>query len=335
MANFQDWTVAFAKESTYGTAVVTDKYLEWGDFKPLAPDLGTVQSESYRAGVRAPILTRRPSTVHQASGPVAVDLATKGQGFLHEASMGSGTPTLVSGTTYQHLYQFADTLPSYTGQFCQAATDGTVSPVTFKGCMVDSFDLSIDQNGIAKLTVNWDAQDWSTAIAAASQNWVAGANVLTFKHLSVKAGTLTLATTIALASATTPLAGVKSVKVSVNNSLIKDRIFAGSGGLKAKPVPGDRVITGELQVEYLTNTLRDAFLNQTEMPLLIDLTGEGALSAGFETFQLALSSIKLDGDLPEGSRNGAPVQPIKFTAGSNLTAAQIMQIVTRTSDATI
>lgn len=335
MSNFQDWTVAFVEESEYGTAVVVEDYLEWGEFKPLTPDLGLVQGEGSRAGVRAAILPRRVSTMRQAAGPVTVDLATKGQGFLHKASMGSGASTLVSGTTYQQMFQFADTLPSYTSQFCQAAIDGTVSAVTFKGCMVDGFDLSVDQNAIAKLTTNWDARDWDTAIAAAAQSWIAGANVLTFKHLAVSMGTLTLATSTALASATTPLSGVKSVKISLNNSLVKDRVFAGASGLKAKPVPGERIITGELQVEYIDNTLRDMFLNQSTAPLLVTLTGEGALSAGYETFQIALSAIKLDGDLPEGSKNGAPVQPIKFTAGSNLTAAQIMQIVTRTSDTAI
>lgn len=336
MANHQDWEVSAVKEVTYGTAVTTEDFLEWGDFKPFTPEVGIVQGVGMRSAVRAPISGRRVSGLgKQAAGPITVELANKGQGWLYEAALGTGTSTLVSGSTYQEVFTLADTLPSYTVQFNTRQIDGTSAPVTFLGSVVDSWELSVENNGIGSLVTTWDSRTWSTAIAAASTSYASGVNLFSFKDLSVSTGTLTLATTTALASSVTALDGVRSVKISCANNLVKDRFYAGASGLKGKPIPGTRLITGELQVDFLANTLRDAFLAQTAMTLLVTLTGSGALSTGFETIQVALSAIMLDGDMPEGSKDGAPSQPIKFTALADLTAAQVVQVVRRTAETAI
>ena len=126
------------------------------------------------------------------------------------------------------------------------------------------------------------------------------------------------------------MAGVKDFKVSVANQPVTDRYFMNAGGVKDRQLPGTRQLTVELNVEYGDNALWDAFEADSELTLVISLLA-GSLSAGFETFQIPIPALKLDGDLPEGGPDAIASQAIKMTGLDNLSQAP-MQIVTRTSD---
>jgi len=331
MANFQDWSLGVGKESTFRTGVTPTRWLEITEAKVPTLDRGIKQGVGMRVGSRVARSARRVKTTKGAAGDVTVEAFSKGQGMLYEACMGSGASTVVSGATYQQVHTFADSLPSYTLQYGVPNYAGTIRPMTFLGCTVSAFEIGGAVGDIPLFKMTWDAADWTTATALTAPSYPAGGNLFTVEDATIYSGTFTAPTTTALASALTPVAGVKDFKVSVGNQVIADRIFMNAGGVKDRQLPGTRQPTVELNVEYQDNSLWDAFEADSELTLVISLVG-GSLSAGTETAQFAIPCLKLDGDLPEGGPDAIASQPIKMTGLDNLTATQPMWIVTRTSD---
>jgi hypothetical protein len=334
MPNFQDWSVGIGKESTFGTAVTPNRWLEITEAKVPSIDRGIKQGSGIRPGSRVARSARRVQTTRQASGDLTVEAFSKGLGMLLEACMGAGASALVSGSTYQQVHVFADTLPSYTLQYGVPNHAGTIRPITFSGSTVSAFELGGAVGDIAILKTTWDCRNWTTATALTSPSYPAGGNLFPVEDATIYTGTFTAPTSTALASAVTAVAGVRDFKVSVSNQIIADRFFMNAGGLKDRQLPGTRQPTVELNVEYQDNSLWDALEADSELTLVISLIG-GALSTGNETMQVAIPCLKLDGDLPEGGPDQIASQAIKLTGLDNLTAAQPMWITTRSSDSAL
>ena len=330
MANFQDWSVGIGKESVFRTPVTPTRWLELTDPKPFTLDRGIKQGAGIRVGSRVARSGRRVKTTKTAAGDLSVELFSKGLGLLIEACMGSGTSTVVSGSTYQQVHSLADVLPSHTIQFGIPNNAGTVRPLTFSGCTVSAFEIGGAVGDLAMFKSTWDAADWTTATALTAPSYPSGGNLFTVEDATIYSGAYTPATATVLASALNPVAGVKDFKVSVANQPVTDRYFMNAGGVKDRQLPGTRQPTVELNVEYGDNALWDAFEADSELTLVISLLA-GSLSAGFETFQIPIPALKLDGDLPEGGPDAIASQAIKMTGLNNLSQAP-MQIVTRTSD---
>lgn len=330
MSNFQDWSVGIGRESTFGIPATVNRWLEFTEPKPFEIDLGIKQGAGLRPGSRVARAARRVKTIRQASGDITVEAFSKGLGLLLEACMGAGVSTLVSGTTYQQVHSLADVLPSHTIQFGIPNSAGTIRPLTYSGCTVSAWELGGAVGDIATLKTTWDARNWTTATAYASPSYPTGGNLFTVESATIYSGTYTAPTATALASATTAVAGVKDFKVGMANSVLTDRFFMNSAGLKDRQLPGTRLPTVELNVEYQDNTFWDALEAQSDLCLVITLAG-GALSTGNETMQIAIPDLKLDGGLPEGGPDAIASQAIKMVGLDNLTNPPIVA-VSRTSD---
>jgi hypothetical protein len=97
---------------------------------------------------------------------------------------------------------------------------------------------------------------------------------------------------------------------------------------------GLRSISGKVDVEYDSTTFRDAVLNDTPMMLIVNYTG-GALSTGVEQLQIVLPEIKFDNELAKTNGTDLITQSMSFQVLDNLTAAQPIWVVCRTSDAAL
>lgn len=333
MTTSADSSVGFATESTYGTGVTPTRWFEYVS-ESLNWNKSVQQGAGLRVGSRVARSNRRVVTTADASGDVEVELFSKGLGLFLSACMGAGASTVVSGSTYQQVFTLADALPSLTVQKGLPRADGTVDPYTFTGAVVSQFELAFENDGIAKLKASLDAKDVSTATAYAAPSYPVGGNLFHFAGAAIYSGAFTAPTSTALASCATQLASVRSASVSVNNNITKDRFNFGGSGRKDKPTVGLREIAGDLEVEYSGTSFRDAFLNETPMSLVITLTA-GPLSSGNETFQVAIPEIKIDKDLPQADGSSMIKTGIGFTVLDNLTAAQPIWVVTRTSDAAL
>lgn len=338
MAGLQDMSAGFKKESTYGTAVTVDRWPEFTDDSDGFDTDGfeRVQGKGMRVGSRVARSGRRVTTKRAAAGSFGYELFSKGQGTLWELVFGSGASALVGVTTYQQLFTLADTQPSATWQQGIVDSTGTVNPFTFPGTVVTKCEFSCD-DGIAMAKVDLDARDIATATAYAAPTMPTTGNLFNFAGSAVTiGGTVTAPTSTALASGGTAVTNVLSWSCEIDRALAVDRFAHGNAGLKSKPlVTGGQAVTGKLGLEYVDNTVRDAILNDTAVPLTFTLTG-GALSTGNETWQLVIPEAKLEAKgLPKQGGGDLPKLDVTWTALDNLVAAQPIWLVCRTSDSAL
>lgn len=338
MSSILDAQLMIGDQTDYVTPATVGRALEIDpgetmDYKP-----NRRQGEGIRVGSRVARAARRSTSSSEAGGDFSLDVLGKGLGQLLRNCVGAGTSMLVSGTTYQQVFTLADAMNPFTLQkgVGRINTDAsaTIDPLTFIGCIVTGFELSLDTQDVLKLKPSIDAREVTTATALATASYAnTGAGIFTFAGASIYSGLTTAPTATALAVPTgTPLANITDFSLAVDHQLDVGRWVADGTGKKRKPArTKSSAITGKLGIEYDSTTFRDAFLADTPMAIVARFTTPVALSTGVETLDIVLPEIRLDGELPKIAAEVTKMS-CGFTALDNLTAAQPLWIVTRTSD---
>lgn len=333
-----DASLGFGPETTYRTGVTPTRWPEYTD-ESLDWRKNIKVGKGLRVGSRVARSARRVIPTADGGGDIQLDVVSKGLGLLWQFLLGTGTSTLVSGTTFQQVFTLGDVLPSFTIQkgIPRVNADGsfTVDPYTFLGCTADSFELDFTNADVLALKATIDAGDMNTTTAYAPPSYAAAPSVFHFAGGSVSSGVLTAPTATALATGTTTLAEVRGGSLTVNHNTKQDRYNFGGGGRKSKPTVGLRDIAGKLDVEYDSTVFRDAVLNDTAMCVILNYVTPVALSAGFESFQVVLPEVKFDTEMPKTNGTDLILQSMSFNVYDNLTAAQPLWIVTRTSDSAL
>lgn len=336
MAALTDLSIGLANETVFGTYVAPSRFFEFTDedfgYEPIR-----VQGQGMRVGSILPRSARRVTTRKQAAGSFTVPCMTKGMGLLWQSIFGTSASTLVSGSTYQqnHTLAAGPTIVSRTIQKGLVRADGTVDPYSFLGCTVDEWEFSVEDE-LATLSTTWDARDMSTVQSYAAPSYPTSPNLFHFGHAAITlGGTVTAPTTTALATGGTAVTNVRSFKVGGNRNLNKDRFTFGGAGLKKQQLVAGGEITGEIVAEYDATTYRDAFVADTEVPIVLTLTSEEALSTGFAQLQIVLSAAKFDGAIPVANNGELITVAHPFTVLDNLTAAQPIWVCQRTADAAL
>jgi hypothetical protein len=332
MASTQDCSIGIIPEATYKTPLTVTRWLEYLD-ESLDWNKSIKQGKGLRVGGRVARSGRRVITSAQGAGDISMEACSKGMGLFWQALLGAGVSTLVSGSTFQQLFTLGDTPSSLTIQKGLPEVGGSVDAYTFAGCMVDSWEFDFPNDDIATVKATINAGDLATATAYAAPSYATAPNLFHFANLVISSGTLTAPTTTALATGTTTLADIRGGSISVNNNLTT-RLNAGGAGRQSKPTEGLRAITGKIDVEYDSTTFRDAVINDTPMPLIFTYSA-GALSTGLETLQIVLPEVKFDTELAKTNGTDLIVPSLAFQVLDNLTAAQPIWVVTRTSDAAL
>lgn len=324
MTTPQDCSVGLGVESVYGTAVARTRWFEFLD-ESFNFVKNVKQGVGLRVGSRVARSGRRVVASAEGSGDLTIEAVTKGLGLLWQLAMGSATSTLVSAGLYQQVFTLGDVMPSATIQKGIPRADGTVDAYTFTGCMVESLTIDCPNADNVKVKTSWNAKDMTTATAYTAPSYATGPSVFTFAHGAVYSGALTAPTATALASATTPVASIRSGSITIKHNLKTDRYNCGGGGRKEKPFVGIREISGSLVAEYADTAFRDAIVNDTSMTLVKTFT------SGTDVLQIVIPDVRFDGDTVKASTDLA-MQDIKWTGLDGLTAAQPIWIVCRTAD---
>ena len=334
MAAISDVSVGWKTEVTYGTGVVVDRWMEFLD-ESLDYQREIKQGMGLRVGAgRIPRATRRVSPTKSGSGDLSLELYSKGMGTLLQHAMGTSVSTLVSGTTYQQNHSLINgLLPSLTIQKGLVMSDGTVAPYTFAGCVVSEFEINVPFQGIATMKTKFDIRSVATATGYTAPTYASGGVLFHWGDAAVTiGGTVTAATTTAIATGGTAVTNIRDFTLKVNNGIANDRFLMGAGGLKAKPVPGIASATGTITVEYSDAVMRDALLADTSLPIVLTITSTEALSTGFSTFQIYLAECRLDGVLPQANAGKLINTTYAFTVLDNSVATNPVMITTRTAD---
>lgn len=338
-----DFSVGLAKETTYGTPVTVTRFVE--SEAKLKYDIKTETSKGLRPGKNVNRRNRNVPVHFEGSGDITLDVPTRGFGFLLNALLGQVTNTMVPASTppfYQqnHVLQNAsDPVQSFTVQEVLPTLGGVNSfPHTFTGCVFDSMELTAKEGAILEAKFSITARELQTAVAAAATSYPADDALFTYVHGAISlGGTLTEPTTTALASLSgTPAANISDVSLSVKRNLDSDGWNLGGAGLRSRaPLYGVPSITGKLTAEYTDNTLRDAYLQQTALAVVLTFTHNVAVSGTNKpTLQIVLPAIVLSGEVPTSNGGKAITQSIDFETFDNGTATQPIWIIYRTLDTT-
>jgi len=304
MSSVLDYQLMLGDESTYGTPVTVTRGFEHkpGDGMDFRPN--RVQGESLRPGQVGDRRSRRATPNFDYGGSFNTEVLSRGFGYLLNKLMG-GTPanTVVSGAVYQVNHILGGVLKPFTMQqgIPRIGVDGstTIDPMTYNGCVVPSWGLSMDNAGLLQLKFDVDARDMLTATALATYSGPpTTAGLFSFAGASVFGGTYTPATTTALATGGTALANVTNWSLEVARNANISRFVFGTGGRKNIPVPGIAAVTGTVGIEYTDVVYRDGYLADTDLTLVLNFEAE-TLSVGKATLQVAVANLRLEGELPK------------------------------------
>lgn len=343
MTTQQDAQIGIAKESTYGTAVTPSKFFEFTE-EDLSYNPTFAQGQGMRYGRRTILSNRRRLAKAEPGGSFTTEVITKSLGALLEAALGTATSTAVPSATgaYQQLFTptTTDPLPSYTIQEgLPLLGGGAGQPQTFKGMVCNGFEFTLNNAGLATIKWNWLGKDVDTSTALATASYPTGTDIFTFVDAAITiGGTVVVPTTTALASGGTAAATIRECSFTYDNGLDQNGFNVGSGGKRArKPALGLRSLTGTLTAEYSDNVLRDAFMNQSDIALVITLQRQDIpiVSTTYPTFQIVIPLVRLEGELPKANGGDVVTQSIGFTMLDGGVATHPVYVAVVTSETAV
>lgn len=335
-----DSSIGIKKEATYGVAVVPTVFPEFlsetFEWKP-----SYMTSKGLKQGSRVTRGERRILGKNWVEGDLELEAVSRGLGVFWEALMGSATSTIIgAGPAYQHNFTLTNTdpFPSYTIQKgIPLLNGGAVQAHTFAGAVCTRGTITAGEGEIVKLRSSWNAKSVDTSTAYTPPVYInTGQEPFTYWQGDIKLGTtaVTMPTTTALATgAGASSVNIKDFSLTVDNKLDTNGFTFGSGGKQGRrPHLGYTEITGKLTAEFDSVTLRDWYLNNTGIALIATFTGATLLQTGvYNTLQIVIPSIKLDGELPKAVTDGVVTQDVGFTVVDNGTQTPLT-VVIRSND---
>ncbi|WP_353809159.1 phage tail tube protein [Agromyces sp. SYSU T00194] len=340
MTTLFDSAVGLAKEPSFGTYTAPTKFVEFTE-AGLKKMPTVVTGSGRRYGERVRRADRRVVTAWDVAGPIATELLTKGMGALFEAVLGTGTSTSVPTTSaFQQLFtpSAGDPVDSYTIQASVPFVGGATQPHSFVGMYATGLTMAIAEGGVPTLQVQWSGKDLDTGQSFVTPSYPADTSLFSFVHGAiVVGGSLTVPTTTEVGSISGgTTADVTDFNLQVDNGMSPGRRYLGGSGLIGNPgFLGELGISGSITVDYTSNALRDAFIAQDDLALMLTFQHPVEIDTGvYPTVQVVVPNIRLDGDIPTDN-NGAPISlQLPFT-GLGVTGSQPIYFVVRTAETAI
>jgi hypothetical protein len=310
--------LGFSKEVTFNTYATPTRFIDFVS-ESIGASYERVESKAIRANARFMKSDDWNTGVTKIAGDVEFELWNKSFGSLFEGMFGGVSTSGPSGGLYTHTFTAGD-LPSFTFQVGRPQVDGTVTPFTYTGCMVQAWEIgaSVGDPVMVKASLVGAAETRGQSLATAS--YASGLELMTFAGGSV---------TVNHATPTT----VKVHKISVkgDNGLNADRFFLGQTTTSQPLEASQRSVTGDFETDYGANSgVYDLFVNGTEANLVLTFAGTAN-----PTHLLRLTThIRVDGDTPSIGGTDIVALPVKFKAiatGADSTAVSVEYV---TPDAT-
>lgn len=295
-----DAQVGVALETTVGTAVTVTKFVEFNS-EGFEFDPSFIEPEGLRAGVKYKRGSRLVQSRKQVTGSLELNHATRNMGTLWKAALGSSvtTPT-TSGSGFVQSHQTGDLLGK--SLTVQVGRPEPISPYTtrahtYAGCKVTGWEFSVSDNEVAKLSLDFDGFDESTATALATASYPTGVEEFNFSQCTAftLGGTVSGTTTLSVAGGTAVTSVVTSLSFKGDNALATERYGLGNAGLKKEQLEnGIPTITGTLEAEYNQSEFYTPFKANTSTTLKVLFEGS-TIGAGPEknTLEFIAPMIKI------------------------------------------
>jgi hypothetical protein len=341
-----DVQLGIKKQADFATPATVDQFVEVLPDVAFNRNVTFIQSKALRVGSRVNRSARRLMGTDGATASVPLEAPLKGLGVWLEAAFGDVTNAAVTGASgaFQqvHTPKAADPINVYTLQLGVPVMGGAAaSPMTLNSAWCTSIEFDAKVGEILQVRTEWSAKEIVTTTALATASYPTGNDVFTFCHGSIYlGGTLTKPTTAALAT-TTALAAANVVdfnmKLTNDYSSDEGRVFGGACKVTHAPSLSLADIAGKMTVEYTDNVLRDAYMAQTDLAVVLNFIHTTTIGTGTPVpaaLQLVVPVVRLDGDVPKP--NGVPVtMSVGFTGldGQAASTAPIYAVY-RTTDTT-
>ena len=334
-----DASVGIVKEPGYGT---TTTATHWPEFlsETLEQKLEIKQSAGFRAGSLVDRVERRVVGKQWGEGDIELELAAKGCGIFLEALLGNSVSTALTAPAYQQNFTLATTDPvnSYTIQKGIPLRDGgAVQPHTFSGAVCTKGEITSALGDIVKVKTSWNAQKLDTSTAYTAPSYVANNEIFYFSEGAITlGGTVTAPTATTLATGGTSVGDILDFSLSVDHKLdVNGFAYGGAGRQTRRPALGRKAITGKMTAEFDTTTLRDAYLNQASLAVVLTFTSATQLATSiFNTFQIYIPVIRTQGDLPKATQ-GVVKQSISFDVLDGGSGVSPVTAILRTLDTAV
>jgi hypothetical protein len=320
-------------ESTYGTAVVVDEFIEVNKAS-IKRIKNTAQGRGIAGGLYGARGNRRVVTSQAGSGTVEFDMVTNSMGrILNGLVGGTVTPTLINGTSYTGTFPLGDSTGKfYTMQFGVPDTGGTMRAQTGRGCKVTGATFSCGIDEILTGSFNIDARQMDDTIGAATPSYVAGATPFHFGQMGVRLGTF---------GAEVSVNDVRSVQVALNRPHKLDRFYAGNQvsaiALKSEPLLNDYWdIQVTLEVD-LSTASKAAFIDRytadTSTSMVWEFIGPVVSGANNATFRVTMPQVFFDADSP--TLEGPDVTTVQMQGQCLFDNTNLPTITTISSDSAL
>lgn len=307
--------LATAVESTYGTPLAPDRFLEF-ESETLERKQEVLSSNALRSGTpRLHRGSRRVTSARWGEGQITCEAVTNGLGRLLNHALGGTSTITQQGVTAAWLqtHSLGSTLGKYLTvqkQFRDEA-NAVVQQFTFEGTKITDLEMKCAKKGKLMLSFGCDAEDVNVATAAATPAYTA-TNVFHFAQGALTVG----GTAVAL---------VSDFSTKFDRKMATDRFFLGNAGLKKEPLLNDfPEVTGTLTAEFDDKaTYFDRFAADTPVALVMTFTG-AIISGSFnELFRITIPEIRFTGETPKAGGPGLIMQNASFEGCDDGTNAGI------------
>lgn len=335
-----DAQLGYKLESTVGTEVVVDKFVEFDD-EGLEFDPSWIEPSGLRAGTKFKRGARLVQSRKQVSGPIGLAHATRLMGGLWKLALGSSitTPTLVLGSAYKQVHQTGDLVgKSATFQVGrpEPVSPFTVRPHTIRGCKVMGWEFSVSDNEVAKLKFDVDGWDEATATALATASYLS-TEVFDFSDCSV----FTLGATIAGTTELTYTGGtpvttvVTGLTFKGDNALATERYGLGNLGIKKEQLEnGVPTITGSFEAEYNKTEFYDVFKAGTATSLVVKFESSVISGTDKNTIEFVIPEIRIKKANPKVDGPDIVKATVEFEVYADATGKNPFQVKLISADST-
>jgi hypothetical protein len=301
-----DDVIGLGEETTYGTPVTVDRWYPHLDDDDSQWDPRVRQGMGLHGGSGriSPLAQRAQKTAGQGVVTLKAEVESKQGGELLRAGLGVSTVTPVTGGSFQLFHPGVSGffLPSYTIQHVKVQNDGTDFVETYSGCTASKMKFDQPEDDWATIEVTFDALDYTTGTAKATQSYASGTVLLDSYRVTGTGfgGTLTAPTTTAFATGLTAIDAFREFSVELDHQI--DDSDWKLGTVRGQPIVGSPKIGFSGKANFNDTTLPAALAAGTAVPwyatystLVTDELDTG-VSGGL---QIVIPSMILGKELPK------------------------------------
>lgn len=301
----------FGEESTYGTPVVSGKWVEI-----MEEAVKGEQSWIARPTLRSPSQSQRVKSKKSVAGNVKMNLGYEGYERLIKHAMGSVSAPVGSGP-YVYTFSLATALP--TGLTLHISRDaaavGVGSAFEYDGCQVTKMTISQSIEDLCMIDFEFIGQDFRNVN-------IDTPTYPTFHQIDWTQFEFTWN------ASTIP---VRNFEVTLDNALADDRFNLGSRLRVGLGRSGPRKVSGKFEAEFDSLTLYSAFRDQSTTAALQAAWSNGSNKALFVIIPMAL----LQAGEPQTTDAGVITCSYEFEGFQSSTENDEMTITLQNSLATI